>query len=160
VRAFITGPNGVGMTDLGTLGGGSSYALGVNDAGQVVGDPTTPQVLAMFLSPLQWRGHDRSGTLWRFSVANGINDAGQVVGVSDTARVAHSCLHHWPQWRGHDRSRRWVDLTARPMASTTPDRWWGLRHGQCFPCLYHRTLMACMTDLGALGGSEFRHRHQ
>ena len=36
-HAFITGPNGVGMTDLGTLGGGFSFAYGINDAGQVVG---------------------------------------------------------------------------------------------------------------------------
>ena len=39
IHAFITGPDGVGMTDLGTLGGGySSVAYGINDAGQVVGD--------------------------------------------------------------------------------------------------------------------------
>ena len=31
------GPNGVGMTDLRTLAGGSTYATGINDAGQVVG---------------------------------------------------------------------------------------------------------------------------
>ena len=35
-HAFITGPNGAGMTDLGTLEG-QSQALGINDAGQVVG---------------------------------------------------------------------------------------------------------------------------
>jgi probable HAF family extracellular repeat protein len=36
-HAFITGPNGVGMTDLGTLGGDYTAAWGINDAGQVVG---------------------------------------------------------------------------------------------------------------------------
>ena len=36
-HAFITGPNGVGMTDLGALGEYHTYARGINDAGQVVG---------------------------------------------------------------------------------------------------------------------------
>ena len=37
-RAFVTGPNGEGLKDLGTLPGGNySYADAVNDSGQVAG---------------------------------------------------------------------------------------------------------------------------
>src|SRR5687768_17215160 len=36
-RAFITGPNGIGMRDLGTLNG-FSIAHGINNAGRVVGE--------------------------------------------------------------------------------------------------------------------------
>ena len=60
-HAFLTGPNGVGMTDLGTLGGGSSLAFGINDAGQVVGEFGTASGFrfpCLFHRP-QWRGHDR-----------------------------------------------------------------------------------------------------
>jgi probable HAF family extracellular repeat protein len=39
--AFITGPNGIGMTDLGTLGGQNSNATGINDFGEVVGRAET-----------------------------------------------------------------------------------------------------------------------
>jgi probable HAF family extracellular repeat protein len=71
------------LTDLGSLGGGSGAAYGINDTEQVVGYATTADA----------RGH---ATLWdggvpfdlgtlggRNSVANAINSQGQVVGFSD-----------------------------------------------------------------------------
>ena len=40
VSSFFIDLNSQGATDLGTLGGRSSSASGINDMGQVVGDPT------------------------------------------------------------------------------------------------------------------------
>ena len=37
-HAFITGANGVGITELGTLGGAYGYVTGVNDSGEAVGE--------------------------------------------------------------------------------------------------------------------------
>jgi hypothetical protein len=36
-HGFITGPNGIGLTDIGSLNGTYTYTTGINDAGQVVG---------------------------------------------------------------------------------------------------------------------------
>lgn len=44
-HAYVTGANGVGVKDLGTLGSKMSNALGINKAGQVVGDYGDNQIL-------------------------------------------------------------------------------------------------------------------
>jgi probable HAF family extracellular repeat protein len=70
------------MTDLGTLGGSGSVALGINPAGQVVSDFTTA---AGESHAFLWeRGVMTDlGTLGgNFALANGINPASQVVGWS------------------------------------------------------------------------------
>ena len=80
-HAFLTGANGSGLTDLGTLGGINSYGLGVNDSGQVTGYSYT------------MNGHQDAflftgGTLTDIGVLNSVsfsegesvNSSGQVAG--------------------------------------------------------------------------------
>ncbi|WON75490.1 hypothetical protein [Nitrosospira sp. Is2] len=72
-RAFITGPNGIGMTDLGTL---NAYAI--NSAGQVVGTyQTTANETHAFITGPNGAGLTDIG---KASEAVDVNDLGQTVG--------------------------------------------------------------------------------
>ena len=72
------------MTDLGTLGGTTSYATAINDRGQVVGNsPTIAGVTHAFL--YGDGAMTDLGTLGgTTSYATAINDRGQVVGSAET----------------------------------------------------------------------------
>ena len=89
-HAFITGPDGVGMRDLGSLTPSSSYshATDINAAGQVVGGSLLIGDNHPFITGPNGTGMRDIGTLGgdtilqNFHTAYGINDAGQVVGAS------------------------------------------------------------------------------
>jgi probable HAF family extracellular repeat protein len=69
--------------DLGTLGGGESFANAINDAGEVVGSAETASGFEHAFAYRNGTMQDL-GTLGGYgSYANGIDDAGRIVGTSD-----------------------------------------------------------------------------
>ncbi len=92
------------LTDLGTLGGASSAATGINDFGQVVGYSATSGDAGSHAT--LWGGGAATdlGTLGGAgSRAYGINNAGQIVGVADGA--------------GDGRAALWNGASARQLAA-------------------------------------------
>jgi probable HAF family extracellular repeat protein len=88
-HAFLSGPNGGPLNDLGTFTGATfCFGIGVNDSGQVAGYSNPgggPR--RSFLSGPNGGALTLMGTLLggTFSQAQGINASGQVVGFADTA---------------------------------------------------------------------------
>ena len=87
------------MSDLGTLGGASSNALGVNDNGNVVGYATTADGdLHAFLysngAMIDLNNLLPAGSDLKFEIAYGINDSDQIVGVArDASDQIHAVLY-------------------------------------------------------------------
>jgi probable HAF family extracellular repeat protein len=86
-----------GVIDLGSLGG-DSWALGINNLGQVVGQSATASGVHGFLTDLDSRHmvdiNDLipSGSGWDVSDAAGINDAGQIIGSGRINGHLHACV--------------------------------------------------------------------
>lgn len=86
-HAFMTGPNGVGMTDLHPFEltpGSSSFAIAINNSGQVTGkawDDARLNLPSTFITGPNGTGMTDLGRFGGLASApNGINDSGQVVG--------------------------------------------------------------------------------
>jgi probable HAF family extracellular repeat protein len=80
------------ITELGTLGGPNSYAVAINNKGQVAGRADTTEIDPKFGYPLQRAFLYSDGTMTDLgtlggvaSTAYGMNDSGQVVGVAENA---------------------------------------------------------------------------
>lgn len=84
-RAFVTGPNGVGITLLGTLGGAHSFGNDVNDSGQVAGFSYTSSDAHAFVTGPGGLGLWDLGTPGLYSYATAINNRGQVSGMRNLA---------------------------------------------------------------------------
>ena len=86
-HAFITGPDGRFMGDLGTLGGNESYATGINDSGKVIGYSDTQSLGSQhaFITGADGVGMTDLNTLVNLKNgiylgnATGINDRGQII---------------------------------------------------------------------------------
>jgi len=81
------------LTDLGTLGGSSAMAVGVNSFGQAVGTMTTP---SGFTNAFSFTGSDPANLTANSSAAagqaNGINNAGQIAGTQDIGRQSYAAI--------------------------------------------------------------------
>jgi probable HAF family extracellular repeat protein len=93
---YLWDPSTGAMQDLGQLGSGNRHAaVGINDAGQVVGYSTSRAYIWDSVHGMQDLGFLRDDN---FAVANAINNAGKVVGISQIggAETRHAVLWEAP----------------------------------------------------------------
>ena len=68
------------ITDLGALGGATSYANGINDAGQVVGQSNGHAFLFINGKLTDLNSLIPASSGWNLWIANAINNKGQIIG--------------------------------------------------------------------------------
>ncbi len=90
-NGFITGPNGAGLTELGTLGGKTNFASSINDSGQIVGRSSTGNGTHAVITGPNGVGMTDLGTLGggKSSNATSINDSAEVIGTASAADGSH-----------------------------------------------------------------------
>ncbi len=95
IHGFAWQPGGI--KDLGTLGGDSSVAYGVNSSGQIVGGAETTG--GMFHATTWKNGTITdlnklipAGSVWELVVASGINERGQITGTGVVGNTIHAFL--------------------------------------------------------------------
>jgi probable HAF family extracellular repeat protein len=150
-EAFITGPDGLEMMSLGTLGGVRSRAHDVNNSGQVAGWAETAggDLRAFITGPNGLEMTDLGTFGGDYSFATGINDAGQVVGKSGSATAGEdSVFVTGPNGVG------WTNLltgeVSSPFRINNSGQAVGVSNGHAFMTGPDGI---GVTDLGTLGGS-------
>lgn len=92
-HAFLTYSDGV-MVDLGTLTGGSSVGLGINNLGEVVGSSGGRAFLYRNGRMTDMNSSIGPKAAWTLEAASGINDAGDVVGTGQIIQNGYESFQH------------------------------------------------------------------
>ncbi len=139
-------------SDLDSLGGRYSYALGINNSGQIVGESATS---AGFTHATLWNGATPTdlGTLGGdFSTAHAINTGGQVVGHSSVGASSHATL-----WNGTTPTDLGTLGGVHSTATDINDKAQIVGNSQTSSGFVHATVWNGTTpsDLGALPGGVY-----
>ena len=103
VHAFITGANGIGVTDMGNLGYSNAAATGINAGGQVAVSTWEPGGWSSgaFLTGYNGTGVIAHPTLGGANAhAGGVNDSGQLAGASQTQNGTYLAFITGPNCMG------------------------------------------------------------